>query len=147
MAYGIPTLTKFSKLNIMGKNVNLCAKVAINTWANYSESNIWANRMPIYGQQHVQGRRAIPSISGWTFPNARKLQIHKSWYTHTIIISTTEIHKRLFRTFYAGSSSAAKVQSNREHLYSQHSSSMLLSTNWPLERALEAELYHSDTYL
>ena len=36
----------------MGKKVNLCAKVAINTWANYSESNIWASRMPIYGQQH-----------------------------------------------------------------------------------------------
>ena len=36
----------------MGKKVNLCAKVAINTWANYSESNTWANRMPIYGQQH-----------------------------------------------------------------------------------------------
>ena len=43
---------KILKVKYMGKNVNLCAKVAINTWANCSESNTWENRMPIYGQQH-----------------------------------------------------------------------------------------------
>ena len=39
---------KIHKVKYMGKNVNVCAKVAVNTWPNYSESNTCMGKLYSY---------------------------------------------------------------------------------------------------